>query len=101
GITNAFNLLQTMVGLCAGIATITAVAVLGVPLADGGVTPLAMYVATLIGATIGFLVYNAHPASIFMGDTGSLFLGVNFAALTLAARPAAGKSGLLSVVAIP
>src|SRR5438094_190863 len=101
-ITNAFNLLDNMDGLCAGIATIAGGAVLGGLVVDGGVTPLALYVATLIGATVGFLVYNAHPASIFMGDTGSLFLGLNFAALTLAARlEAAGKSGLLSVVAVP
>src|SRR5437773_832414 len=76
GITNAFNLLDNMDGLSAGIATIAGVFLLGAIIADGGVTPLALYVGTLIGATVGFLVYNAHPASIFMGDTGSLFLGV-------------------------
>lgn len=102
GITNAFNLLDNMDGLCAGIATIAGVFVLGALVADGGPTPLALYVVTLIGATGGFLAYNANPASIFMGDTGSLFLGVNFAALTLAARPeGSGRSGLLSVVAVP
>jgi UDP-GlcNAc:undecaprenyl-phosphate GlcNAc-1-phosphate transferase len=109
GITNAFNLLDNMDGLCAGIATIAGVFVLAALIADGGAggadgaaAPLALYVVTLIGATAGFLVYNAYPASIFMGDTGSLFLGVNFAALTLAARQAGtGRSGLLSVVTVP
>src|SRR5438093_6901000 len=67
GITNAFNLLDNMDGLSAGIATIAGVFLLGAIIADGGVTPLALYVGTLIGATVGFLVYNAHPASIFMG----------------------------------
>jgi UDP-GlcNAc:undecaprenyl-phosphate GlcNAc-1-phosphate transferase len=104
GITNAFNLLDNMDGLCAGIATIAGVFVLGALVGDGvgADTPLALYVATLIGATAGFLAFNAHPASIFMGDTGSLFLGVNFAALTLAARQdGSGRAGLLSVVAVP
>ena len=50
-----------------------------------------VYLAALLGATAGFLVYNFHPASIFMGDSGSLFLGLNFAALTLIARPTARR----------
>jgi UDP-GlcNAc:undecaprenyl-phosphate GlcNAc-1-phosphate transferase len=105
GITNAFNLLDNMDGLSAGIATIAGVFVLAALAGAGDLTgnsaPLARYVATLLGATIGFLTYNAHPASIFMGDTGSLFLGFNFAALTLSPRPETGKSGLLSVIAVP
>jgi UDP-GlcNAc:undecaprenyl-phosphate GlcNAc-1-phosphate transferase len=100
-ITNAFNLLDNMDGLCAGVATVAGLFVLGALVTDGvGEGALALYVATLLGATVGFLVFNAHPASIFMGDTGSLFLGVNFAALTVAARPE-GRSGLLSVMAVP
>src|SRR5947208_1895467 len=55
-----------------------------------------------LGATTGFLVYNLHPASIFLGDTGSLFLGLNLAALTLVAnQKGTGTSGVLSVVAGP
>lgn len=104
GVTNAFNLLDNMDGLCAGIAAIAGVFILSALGAEpGGLdTPVAMYVATLIGATVGFLAYNRHPATIFMGDTGSLFLGLNFAALTLVARQSGGgRSGLLSVVAVP
>jgi UDP-GlcNAc:undecaprenyl-phosphate GlcNAc-1-phosphate transferase len=101
GITNAFNLLDNMDGLCGGIAAIAGAFVLSVLVTESGVTPLALYVAALIGATLGFLAYNRHPASIFMGDAGSLFLGFNFAALTLSARRGAGTSGLLSVVAVP
>ena len=77
GITNAFNLLDNMDGLCAGIALIAGTAfVLGAPAiqpvgeAFGG-----LYLPLLLGAVAGFLLYNIYPASIFMGDTGSLFLG--------------------------
>ena len=103
GITNAFNLLDNMDGLCAGIVLIAGSFLLIVFVTGSGAgSPPALYLAALLGATAGFLVYNFHPASIFMGDTGSLFLGLNVAALTLLANPATmGRSGLLSVVAGP
>jgi UDP-GlcNAc:undecaprenyl-phosphate GlcNAc-1-phosphate transferase len=102
GSANAFNLLDNMDGLCAGIATITATFVLSAIGGTDGVTPIFLYTTGLLGACLGFLVYNAHPASIFMGDTGSLFLGINFGALALMARPeGAGRSGVLSVMAVP
>jgi UDP-GlcNAc:undecaprenyl-phosphate/decaprenyl-phosphate GlcNAc-1-phosphate transferase len=103
GITNAFNLLDNMDGLCAGTALIAGVFLLiGFATVGAGATPAAIYLTALLGATAGFLVYNFHPASIFMGDTGSLFLGLNIAALTLVAKPETiGRSGLLSVVAAP
>jgi UDP-GlcNAc:undecaprenyl-phosphate/decaprenyl-phosphate GlcNAc-1-phosphate transferase len=102
GITNAFNLLDNMDGLCAGTTIVAGVFLLISFVAEGGVSPQALYLASVLGATAGFLVYNFHPASIFLGDTGSLFLGLNLAALTLLAKPEAkGKSGLLSVVAAP
>ena len=93
GLTNAFNLLDNMDGLCAGISLIAGSVLLVTFLATEGVTPEARYLAILLGATAGFLVYNFHPASIFMGDSGSLFIGLNLAVLTLglagtaAARP--------------
>jgi len=60
------------------------------------------YLAILLGSTGGFLVYNVSPASIFMGDSGSLFLGFSFAALTLSAgHQAPGPSDVLSIVAGP
>src|SRR3954470_5186623 len=102
GITNAFNLLDNMDGLCAG-TTLIAGAFLLAGFVNGGGTgqASAIYLAALLGATAGFLVYNKYPASIFLGDTGSLFLGLNFATLTLARPEAPGKAGLMSVVAAP
>jgi UDP-GlcNAc:undecaprenyl-phosphate GlcNAc-1-phosphate transferase len=102
GITNAFNLLDNMDGLCWG-TTLIAGAFLLAGFVNGGSAgqAAAIYLAALLGATAGFLVYNKYPASIFLGDTGSLFLGLNFAALTLARPEARGKAGLMSVVAAP
>ncbi len=101
GITNAFNLLDNMDGLCAGI-TLIAGAFLLVGLYADPVGPAALYLAVLLGATAGFFVYNLHPASIFMGDTGSLFLGLNLATLTLIAQEGGtGTSGVWSVIAGP
>ena len=102
GVTNAFNLLDNMDGLCAGTAIIAGVFLLIGIVSAGGVTPAALYLAAIVGATAGFFVYNAHPASIFMGDTGSLFLGLNLAAIALVDRPfTQSASGLLPVVAAP
>ena len=102
GVTNAFNLLDNMDGLCAGIGVIAGGFLLIGLVSEGGMAPYTGYLALVLGATAGFLVYNFNPASIFMGDTGSLFIGLNLAALTLVDRPEAGtKSSLLSVVAGP
>jgi UDP-GlcNAc:undecaprenyl-phosphate GlcNAc-1-phosphate transferase len=102
GITNALNLLDNMDGLCAGITLIAGTFLLAGMYGSGGITPVAMYLAVLLGATTGFFIYNVHPATIFMGDTGSLFLGLNLAALTLLAKQVGtGTSGVLSVVAGP
>ena len=88
GLTNAFNLIDNMDGLCAGIALIVGAALL-IDLLPGAAGTRAFfearYLAILLGATGGFLVYNLHPASIFMGDSGSLLLGFSFAAVTLSA----------------
>jgi UDP-GlcNAc:undecaprenyl-phosphate GlcNAc-1-phosphate transferase len=102
GITNAFNLLDNMDGLCAGTTLVAGVFLLIGLVSDSGASIPAMYLAGILGATAGFLIYNLHPASIFMGDTGSLFLGLNIAAVTLFATPeSTGRSGLLSVVVAP
>jgi UDP-GlcNAc:undecaprenyl-phosphate GlcNAc-1-phosphate transferase len=103
GLTNAFNLLDNMDGLCGGLAIIVGAALLVEMVSAGrGQSAEAIYLAGLIGATAGFLVYNINPASIFMGDSGSLLLGFSFAALTLnAEHAAAGRSNLLSIVAAP
>jgi UDP-GlcNAc:undecaprenyl-phosphate GlcNAc-1-phosphate transferase len=102
GVTNAFDLLDNMDGLCAGTAIIAGVFMLMGVVGGAGVTPDGLYLATLIGATAGFLVYNFYPASIFMGDTGSLFLGLNLAAMALVDKPRTGAAtGLLPIVAGP
>jgi UDP-GlcNAc:undecaprenyl-phosphate GlcNAc-1-phosphate transferase len=105
GLTNAFNLIDNMDGLCAGIALIAGAALL-IDLLPGAAGTRAFfearYLATLLGATAGFLVYNLHPASIFMGDSGSLLLGFSFAAVTLSAgHQVPGRSDVLSIVAGP
>src|SRR5438128_4268960 len=105
GLTNAFNLIDNMDGLCAGIALIAGAALL-IDLLPGAAGTRAFfearYLATLLGANAGFLVYNLHPASIFMGDSGSLLLGFSFAAVTLSSgRAAPGRSDVLSIVAAP
>jgi UDP-GlcNAc:undecaprenyl-phosphate GlcNAc-1-phosphate transferase len=98
GTTNAFNLLDNMDGLCAGIALVTALALCwSVGEAGGGVFICSAAVA---GATAGFLVFNFKPASIFMGDTGSLFLGSTLGVLAVLGAPLAQK-GVLSAIAVP
>lgn len=82
GITNAFNLIDNMDGLSAGTAAIAAfyLAIHGLLIGDAGVALLA---ALILGAALGFLVHNFAPARIFMGDAGSLFLGLSLAGLSL------------------
>ena len=97
-VTNALNLLDNMDGLCAGIAAIAAI-VFAVDLLDQP-TVLSSYAAALAGACLGFLVYNFRPASIFMGDGGSLFLGISLATLSVVGGGQAGSHVALAV-AIP
>jgi UDP-GlcNAc:undecaprenyl-phosphate GlcNAc-1-phosphate transferase len=85
GITNAFNLLDNMDGLSGGIATVVA-AFFMLLAALGGQFLVGALAAALIGACVGFLRYNLNPATIFMGDTGSLFLGFLLAALGIKLR---------------
>jgi UDP-GlcNAc:undecaprenyl-phosphate/decaprenyl-phosphate GlcNAc-1-phosphate transferase len=102
GLTNAFNLLDNMDGLCAGVTLIVGATLLATILLQSGVTAEAIYLALLLGATAGFFVYNFHPASIFMGDSGSLFIGMNLAVLSLATDRGNGSSpDILSIVAGP
>ncbi len=109
GITNAFNLLDNMDGLSAGIAFIAGFFLflmhclnghMGLPL-----SPVMFMSAIYLGALLGFLIYNVYPASIFMGDAGSLFIGFILACMTVISEPGMQISGsaghLLSVIAIP
>jgi len=74
GITNAFNLLDNMDGLAGGIGAVSATFFLLLA-AISGQYLVGSLAAAVLGACLGFLLYNFNPASIFMGDTGSLFLG--------------------------
>jgi UDP-GlcNAc:undecaprenyl-phosphate GlcNAc-1-phosphate transferase len=85
GITNAMNLLDNMDGLSGGIAMIAAVFfTLLAALSDQYM--VGALAAALAGGCAGFLVYNWNPAHIFMGDTGSLFLGFLLAAVGIKLR---------------
>lgn len=85
GITNAFNLLDNMDGLSGGIAMIASVFfTLLAAMSDQYL--VGALAAALAGASAGFLIYNWNPAYIFMGDTGSLFLGFLLAAVAIKLR---------------
>lgn len=85
GVTNAFNLLDNMDGLSAGVAGVAAFSffVLG---ATQGQFLVAMLAITLAGCACGFLRHNFHPAKVYMGDAGSLFLGLMVAVIGLKLR---------------
>jgi len=82
GITNAFNLLDNMDGLSAGVALIAAL-VLALNAFLLGEFFISLVLMAFIGSLLGFLVFNWNPASIFLGDCGSLFIGFTLASLTL------------------
>jgi phospho-N-acetylmuramoyl-pentapeptide-transferase len=75
GTTSAVNLTDGLDGLAAGCAAIVLLAYIGITFVTNGQEDLALLCACLVGACIGFLWFNAFPATIFMGDTGSLGLG--------------------------
>lgn len=74
GLTNAFNLMDGLDGLAAGLGAIAATTS-AIILISRGHHVEALLLVALLGATLGFLPYNFHPASIFLGDAGSLLLG--------------------------
>lgn len=82
GITNSINLIDGLDGLSSGISSIS-FGTMAVLAAYQGETFVAMMCCLLLGSTLGFLVHNFHPAKIFMGDTGSLFLGFSVSVLSL------------------
>lgn len=82
GITNAINLIDGLDGLAAGVSTIALVTLAGMALMKGDVFVFSM-AAILAASAAGFLIYNFHPAKIFMGDTGALFLGFMISVLAL------------------
>ncbi|MSW53210.1 MAG: phospho-N-acetylmuramoyl-pentapeptide-transferase, partial [Actinobacteria bacterium] len=73
--SNAVNLTDGLDGLAAGVTAIVMTAYLGITFIGTGASDLSLLAACAVGACVGFLWYNAHPATVFMGDTGSLGLG--------------------------
>ena len=98
-VTNAFNLLDNMDGVAAGVAAVASL-FLGVAFAQQDAWLHAALAWSITGATLGFLRYNFHPASIFMGDAGSLFIGSALAGLVVTS-PATVSGGLVSVLLVP
>lgn len=84
GVTNAFNLIDGMDGIAAGLASIAAFALAVWFLISETEANVLIIMLIFCGACLGFLRYNFSPASIFMGDTGSLFIGLFFAYFSMA-----------------
>lgn len=82
GISNAMNFIDGVDGLAGGVSTISAVT-LGVVAIYTQQPISALVAAILAGSMLGFLLFNFHPAKIFMGDSGSLFLGFTLAAVSV------------------
>lgn len=81
-VINAVNLIDGLDGLASGVV-LTALGAFGLLAAVDGVDPTLPLIAATSGAAVGFLAYNLHPATIIMGDTGSMFLGFVVAAIGL------------------
>ncbi len=96
-ITNAFNLIDGLDGLAAGSALFSTLVAFVVALLNG-YSLVTMMTIALAGAILGFLRYNFNPATIFLGDSGSLFIGFLLSALALAG---AQKAPTIVAVAIP
>jgi UDP-GlcNAc:undecaprenyl-phosphate GlcNAc-1-phosphate transferase len=82
GLTNTVNLIDGLDGLAAGVATIASVTIFLVALQQN-ILLVAVLTAALAGSAIGFLYYNFNPARIFMGDSGSMFLGYMLAGISV------------------
>lgn len=100
GVTNALNLLDNIDGAAAGIAVIAGGFLVYFCHAAGRPEAAGM-AAAFTGATIGFLVFNFNPASIFMGDCGSLFVGFFLGGLSLVNAEVGARKNIVAVLAIP
>ena len=99
GLTNAINFLDNMDGLSGGLAAIASAFFLLMAVQNGQFLVGGLS-AALLGACVGFLVYNFNPASIFMGDTGALFLGFMLAALGIKLRFPANSDSITWMVPV-
>ncbi len=100
GITNAINLLDNMDGLAAGISAIAAFS-LALNFASNGLTNELLLASAFIGALVGFLVFNFNPASIFMGDSGSMFIGFLLSGSVLLNQVGGRSRGIVAILAVP
>lgn len=94
---NAFNLIDGLDGLATGLASVATCGLIGLAVlraAPGDV----MFLVGFLGSLLGFLRFNFHPARIFLGDSGSMFIGFTVATLALATGT---KGGTLAAVAAP
>lgn len=96
GITNAVNLIDGLDGLAGGVSSIILFVIACISIMEGRLDLQNMSLI-LAGATLGFLFYNTHPASIFMGDCGALFLGFIVSAISLLGF----KSSTIMTLALP
>ncbi|HET7453115.1 MAG TPA: hypothetical protein VFL12_10260 [Thermoanaerobaculia bacterium] len=99
GVTNAFNLVDGLDGLSAGLALISASSLAAISLTTGN-TPMSTIALILSGALLGFLPYNVYPASVFLGDVGATFLGFSLACLALVGGSTL-TAGMAVLVPIP
>ncbi|MET0623223.1 MAG: glycosyl transferase, partial [Pyrinomonadaceae bacterium] len=100
GITNAINLLDNMDGLAAGVSAIAA-AFIAASFAANGQTVEAVTLSIFAAALVGFLVYNSNPATIFMGDCGSMFVGFFLASSALLSASGYRGRSFIVVIAVP
>lgn len=96
GITNAVNLIDGLDGLAGGISTIILIVIATMAIVEGRLD-VQIIALCLAGAILGFLIFNFHPASIFMGDCGALFLGFVIASISLLGF----KSSTIMTLALP
>ena len=94
GITNAFNLIDGLDGLAAGLAFIAA-ATLFIAAVNMGNLPGCMMYTALAGAALSFLRFNYYPAKIFLGDSGSMFIGFTLASLSIIGRQKSTTAAIL------
>src|ERR1700678_2390039 len=99
GITNSYNLLDNMDGCAPSVLAISASALLAAAVLEGQVLVATLAVA-IVAAALGFLVYNWHPARIFLGDAGSLFLGFLVSATALKLHFPVGHVASVGAVAL-
>ena len=100
GITNAINLLDNMDGLATGIAAIAS-CFLTFNFLTGGQMTEAVMMGVFAAALLGFLIYNSNPASIFMGDSGSMFIGFFLAGAALVNVSGGRSRSFVPVLAVP